>query len=353
MKRKIGIVAVLSLFSFVAGMAGAQEIREGRVKLELLNRYGRFSLSYLDDLQSDRYSSFLLDDDPRTSHFNVLVDNKVYRLGESYQFEQKVESSGDNPVYLWQSSFLSVRMEFDFVASRKAALPDGLIISTTLTNLAQNSKSVGLKVLFDTWLGENVKNHFYTENDYGIDAEIDYQGRMPVYWVSGPEESPTRLQVMLRGQGVTEPDRLLFANWKRLDDASWEFDSSRGRSFSMLPYSRNDSAVCHYYNPLVLEPGEERTVVIIMGQYSPEGYSAVDEAEDDLSELYSRTAEQSVNAETDDKTAIRQELLSVEDYLAKIERILEAGGDITDDELATLTEIMKSLEARKAGLLGD
>ena len=71
------------------------------------------------------------------------------------------------------------------------------------------------------------------------------------------------------GAGDHPADRIVFANWKRLSDASWSYETSASRDFSLQPYSVNDSAVSQYYDPRLLAPGAQATVTIVLGKFSP------------------------------------------------------------------------------------
>jgi hypothetical protein len=68
----------------------------------------------------------------------------------------------------------------------------------------------------------------------------------------------------LRGDGVTTPDRLVLANWKRLSDSPWLYETVPARSFSELPYSINDSAACLYFGPQPLAAGATSTYQIVL-----------------------------------------------------------------------------------------
>lgn len=85
--------------------------------------------------------------------------------------------------------------------------------------------------------------------------------------------------VMTSGEGITIPDKVIFANWKRLNDASWSYPTSTARNFNLLPYSVNDSAVSQYYEPRKLSRGSTMTVTICLGKYTPAGFALKKPAE--------------------------------------------------------------------------
>ena len=73
-------------FAFLFGTSFALEAKEGLMKILLIESSGRFNIYYLQDVSKGSYIPLLFERDPRTSSLNVLVDNKMYRLGESSEF---------------------------------------------------------------------------------------------------------------------------------------------------------------------------------------------------------------------------------------------------------------------------
>jgi len=47
-----------------------------------------------------------------------------------------------------------------------------------------------------------------------------------------------------------------------LNNAPWELKFTQDRSFTIIPYSIRDSAVCYYYEPAVIEAGDSFTCSI-------------------------------------------------------------------------------------------
>jgi hypothetical protein len=65
-----------------------------------------------------------------------------------------------------------------------------------------------------------------------------------------------------------------FANWKRLNDATWELQYNR-RNFTNPPYSINDSAVSYVFNPQRLPAGESRVYSILLAAADENGFARV------------------------------------------------------------------------------
>ena len=344
--KRLSII-IISIFVFIHG-AMALEITDGRVKIKLYENSGRFGFSYLTNATTNEYLPMLLEQDPRTTALSVLVGNKVYIMGDTASFKQKVSQTEDGAEFVWTSSVLEVKEEFSFISSPDSVLSDGIKIILTLTNISGDDLTVGLRYLFDTYLGENDNLHFKTDTISAISNEIEFDSKMPLYWVSPSSKSGTEgLQVMTSGLGVTVPDRIVFANWSRLNDSSWTFSVKTNRNFNNLPYSRNDSAVCHYYNPKEIKKGSSSEIVILLGSFNKNGYSIDQE---NVSEEVSEIFEQVVTADvTDDKNlSVKNDLESVKDLIDKIDKMIASGEEIDGKELDVMEQILENLQKRKS-----
>ena len=323
------------------------ELKQGRMKVVLHENTGRFSAYYLTDVRRNRYTPFLLDDDPRTSVMSLLVGNKVYRMGESFDFSQSVQKTADGAAFIWKSGFLEIHQEFTFISSAESSLSDGFIITVTIRNIAESPVSVGMRYLFDTYIGEDDEVHFSTPSRASVREELDYTGSLPDYWVStGSRTEPIALQVMLRGPGITKPDRLILANWKRLNDSSWNYDSSGSRNFNLLPYSINDSAACIYYNPVQIPSGGERVITMVLGQYSAAGFALTERTDEEISELYTKTVSSDTSA-ADPMEIARTDLLTIKDLLDRIDGLIVSGSKVPQDQIDAIAQIVQNLEERK------
>ena len=175
-----------------------------------------------------------------------------------------------------------------------------------------------------------------------------------LYWVSPlvGDADQMGLEVMLAGStGVTPPDRVVFANWKRLSDAPWSYDTSVARNFSLLPYSVNDSAVSQYYDPRPVAKGAETTITLALGKFTQEGFSvsaspvAQASSVPDVQASAAPVAQSAgaPRAPVSDPQSVRAELSTVNDILSKIDGALASGTPLSDDELAQVESTLKDL----------
>lgn len=267
--------AAAALLLLLAVSLHALELKQGNLKLDLAEDTGRFTLYYLENPAKDQYVPLFFSDDPRTSVLTLMQDGKLYRLGDSSAFRMSVEHQGDTAAFVWKSSTLNVTEEFRFTSSAGASAVDGIIITVTIRNLSKDRSTAGARYLLDTTLGEHSSAHFHTPAEGPVRHESGIKPSISDAWVlsEAAEDSKVGLQIMIFGSGITTPDRVILANWKRLNESPWDFDVSTSRDFSLLPYSINDSAVALYYSPQSLSPGASRTITLALGNKNLAGFT--------------------------------------------------------------------------------
>jgi hypothetical protein len=308
------------VFVFFALRGFGAEYADGRIKLLIHENTGRFSLYARSDTAGGKYSPLFVDQDPRTSFLSLTVDGRNYRMGEASAFRTSLGGGPLNPAIIFKSSFLTVVEEFTFTRSAGSSLTDGVRITITISNNGETPLRAGIKLLFDTNLGEGGGDHFVTDKRK-IGAETILDGTSEDrYWIS---RSP---RLGLRGSisGQTRPDLVHFANWKRLNGAPWKAGFSQGRNFNFLPVSVGDSAVCYYYEPRTLEKGEGRTVSLV------------------LSPAYG----QEERADVPGGETVDADLAVLGDLLTKIDNYVSGGSLPAADELAALESLVSRLKQK-------
>jgi hypothetical protein len=367
--------AALILLLLIAGavVSGALEVQSGRVRLVLHEGSGRYSLYVLAPDESGKYIPLFVDRDPRTSWLAVVVGGRIFKLGEGGEFRETAERTPGGARFEWQSKTLRINQEFTFVTSIDAVSAGAVRIELTLTNLGAAPVSVGVRDCLDTYLGENQQAHFAMHPGGDVTAEATVtREKMIRSWVSaGKQAQGVALQRITSGAGITSPDRIVFANWKRLNEVSWTYDTSIGRSFNLLPYSINDSAVCQNYEPLTLPPGATRRIISILGNYSAAGYdNGVDSAgppgalsiPDKGGEAVVPSGETQAGAGSAQPTAesfnesinrLRSTVQGLNDLLLKIDRLLSSGQPLTKEEIQLIEQALSDIQSRSAPYIED
>jgi hypothetical protein len=370
MKRPFGIVLFFALVFVMCASVYALDVSDGRIKLVLHQDMGRFSLYYLADPEKKKYISLFVDQDIRTSYLSLLIDNKVVRIGESPQFKEKIEKNDSGATRTWTSDSLDVTEDFRFAASGRQGT-DGIKIQLTIRNTSSDKTSVGVRYVFDTYLGERTGVHFMTDKADKMEYETSYdRDNMIQYWISPqePYKEPVKigLKMVTKGSDVTTPDKIVFANWKRLSDAAWSYSPPSDRTFSVRPYSINDSAVSVYYNPQTLEKGASMDVVLLLSYYgtgaSDTGAKPTDHKKASSTENAKKDAEKEMmdilaTKQKKDKERlgsslssgsmkIIDDLTTIENLIDEINKILYSGDDISDKDMKLMEQMIAELNER-------
>ncbi|HTP59080.1 MAG TPA: hypothetical protein VMM82_09195, partial [Spirochaetia bacterium] len=172
---------------------------------------------------------------------------------------------------------------------------------------------------------------------------------LPRFWVSPRPGDPDQmgLQCMVSADGVTKPDKVVFANWKRLSDAAWSYTTSDARDFSLLPYSKNDSAVAQYYGPKLLAQGAQLTVTIVLGRYNPAGLPASAVAAGDFARAVQQSLAQGGAAAGQAAGSSRHaDLDTLNMILSRVDAALAPGSSISDADLSVMESALSDLKAR-------
>ena len=272
MFKRIAAPVLLIFFSIALNAA---DIDNGRIKISFEEKYRAVTFSYLKELGGKNYLPLIFAEDPRTTQFNLLVNNQIFNVAENFDFEPSFENLGKSGRYTWRSKQLEIVQEVSFLSSANAPLADGVMVKFTIKNISSQRLAVGLRYLIDTYLGEGKESHFLNDYALPINHEIGFTSTSaPKYILSPYNNSPDKgLMIMLRSPGVTLPDSVVCANWKRLSDSAWDYSVNTSRNFSRPPYSINDSAVLLNYEPKPLTPGAERSIVLALGYFAPGGFS--------------------------------------------------------------------------------
>lgn len=348
MKRHSAAAAVFLLITAVCSPLASLELREGRMKLILNENNGKFSAYYEKKSGSGDFVPLFFDRDPRTTGFGFLVGNRIYSMGESSGFSLTTGREQGGGYFLWKSESFTVKQAFRFIRSEGSTLADGFAITITIDNISDRPQTIGVHYLFDTYLGEESSSHFTTDSGIVLKNETEYDSLLPLYWIT-PSEDPDfkGLQGMVQGMGISIPDRVVFANWKRLQENIWSFNVQSSRNFNMLPYSVNDSAVCYYFLPKKVDAGGNRQLTFAFGAWGGGRFSASDQQASEIQALYDKAVDTGSASVDDIESLLRDDLTAVNDLMNKIDELLQYPESVTEEDLNVLRQILATLKQRK------
>jgi hypothetical protein len=235
--------------------ASSKAPNDGYVRLVLNNKTGSFSLYYLADPKTVRYEPLFNADEPLATFLSINIDGKVYRLGNSRQFQTKIERLNGDPALVFESTFVRVTQLFTPVKTSGSAEANGVMITIKVQNISSVKSAIEMRMLIDTNLGEGRRRVPFITNTQVVTSEIILEGNSnELFWISRGSNASLMGSIVNPVDGLGKgPVLVHIANWKRLNDAPWKLQYAKGRSFNNLPYSINDSAICYYFGPEILD----------------------------------------------------------------------------------------------------
>jgi len=335
-------LAALLLVTVAAGLP-ALELQRGKLKLVVNERTGRYVLWGTEDPTKPGWTALFLADDPTTSKWKLLVGDKAFVLGDAPSFTTAVEATATGAKITWTSKNLIAILSLDFVLSAGSALADGLRLDLSVTNVSEASLKVGVRWVIDTSLGEK-KEHFHLATGESVNSESKLEGTFPDWWASRSAADDSFGLLVMVGKGVTPPSRVVFANWKRLDDTVGDPVFKKGRDFNLLPYSFNDSAVAQVYDAQDLSPGSSRDVTVLMGLLSSQTLvGARITSANPLDDLLKKNQDPALGA-------IDQDVASLKTLQGQIEAKLADPSRVTAEDLRLLQAVLDQIDVRRKAL---
>ena len=318
--KRVLLCFALALICF---QAAGLTISNSDLELEIYERNGRFSIHAI--LPSGEKVALLVAEDPRTTLLTVLAGSKVYRMGDSFEFRQAIESTSTTAKIIWSNARFTVTQGFALDGST-------LTITLLIENTSEQTQQIGVRYLLDTYLGED--DVHFSADGLPVEKETNYAWVAP-YKIQSTDQESASLSFLLTGDSITSPDRVVIANWKRLNDASWTYDVNPSRGFSLLPYSINDSAIALYYEPDPVSSAATRTISFKLDWNKPGLLSlAVDSSG-------------SPTAEFGLIDTVRDEVTKIDSVLARIDELLRAEAPPSSADIAGLRSLLEVLLQRR------
>jgi hypothetical protein len=252
-----------------------------------------------------------------------------------------------------------VTEDFLIFSSKSAPLADSVKITLTIANKSEEDLEIGVRYLFDTYLGESGGLHFKTDKSSKLSKETLITKTSKInYWVSPLVNKDTTaeeigLRCVTSGQGITIPDKIVFANWKRLNDTPWIYKTSSSRDFNNLPYSINDSGVVQYYNPQTVARDSSIKIVLVLGAASSSGYDlSKAETETNISRIYEDAVTTNDNI-ADSYIAVQADIVTLDNLVKELNKKLESGEILSDTDLQLMQKLISELEKRSKNYIDN
>lgn len=164
-------------------------------------------------------------------------------------------------------------------------------ISYTVRNSSKKAHQVGIRLMLDTWAGQNdgvpfllptgeTKQLYRTEVEFTPTAAVMWQVYDTEKARSGKKgiDEPG-LQNILVGKDLVPPDRIALANWPNAVSSLWDYAVSGDRRIT------GDSAVILWWQPAEIKPGSSQLIATELGAFADKREPTVFVTNPDTGEL--------------------------------------------------------------------
>jgi len=369
MTRITKVILILPILFFILLFTAvfngvASTIQNKYLLVTVDDETGRLFLSTVQgktDIKGDEKKNLLFYDKPPSSYTLIYLDDDIVTYGDDIGKFDPLISDSNSMKLKWIYQSIEILQEVRFVKRKNTGIKDGVLIKYTFRNMYTNVHRVGFRILFDTYLGENGKYHFELSNGEKLTGEKSFNKRnMPDYWVSKDKKGIICLRGVLKDNSVTTPDRVVFANYKSLFENLKTYHIRRSRDFDYPPYSKNDSAVSLYYNPVKVNPGEEKTISTLLGLCGNGEYESEkpivevtvpkeelnkEEKKTQQSVMYHVNNYKAFQAEVESISKLKKNIDSIDSLLKKINNLLEKKDAGEKIDLEKIKDIEKELKS--------
>mgnify|MGYP000610352431 CR=1 FL=1 len=249
-KGLLFIFLTLILFSVYA-----LDITSGSIMLSIDERSGIFKLYHIANDQKTK-TSLLYEQDTRTSYVLIASGNRMLKLNDN--FSAKIERTEKGAKITYTSDIAIVVLEITTIE------PGGFLFTYTIFNTTKQETNIGCRILLDSYLGEKSSNHFSSSANSQIQTETIFSSSNLPLWIESSNEKKVGFRLFFSSTKMSQPDTVLLANWKRINDAVWLPEYQQNRNFTLAPYSINDSAISLFWNTQPVKPSESRTAAFII-----------------------------------------------------------------------------------------
>lgn len=191
-----------------------------------------------------------------TGFTSVRLDNKDILLANgNYTVGAPTNVSASENVTTYKIGNVQIKQDVQIVNNSGTGRADTIKYTYVLENKDTAAHSVGVRMLFDTMLGEQDGAPFRIPGIGSITTEKSFTGnQIPQYWqVFESLQSPDIMaQGTLKGGDATTPDKFALCDWGDSSSTLWDYSTTEGKSV------QGDSSVLIWWNPVNLAAGQTK-----------------------------------------------------------------------------------------------
>jgi len=274
MKKLITSLIIFFLLITCNLSANVLQVSNEFIKILTHSDSGRFIIKTTDGLpglDTDNNALLLYEKDPPSSFTTIQINKKNYIFGDSPgTFEQVPVLRSDGTACIWTYNKIHITQRLKIIKGPTTGNRDTVEISYRVWNRSGSIKNIGMRIVFDTYLGKEDGAPFQIPGIGSVISERELKGnRIPLYWYSYDDlVRPTvRAQGTLKIEDLIMPNRIIIAGWHIFKKYPWDFKVQRGRNFKKSFLSGKDSAVGIFWRPRLLHPDDTIVFKTYYGLY--------------------------------------------------------------------------------------
>lgn len=242
------------------------------VKVQALSVPGTFGIYAFNKDTKAQVNLLSVLDKASSTFFSLKYGKDIYQLNKSANIVSEIRQTRNSVQCLYRLpnkarllvDFMPVNkyddVEFDYIKG------DGVVkVTMYATNLSSKKTEVGVKGVFDTYLGEN-GIHFKTAGNMNYDAEAKITDIENKQWVLS-ENSKYSIQFLLYGKGISTPKTVFLTTKENLLKNEWEPNVIENRSFNTVVSYNNSELGVNW--PLVELAQNETNVIVFYIALTP------------------------------------------------------------------------------------
>ena len=279
------------------------QIDNGVVRVTADKQTGRFiteTLSGLPGKSSDDYEDLLYGnrfESPETSYISVRIDGEDYIYGNNYGFlgleghyttVPYADSQTNSIISEWAIKDIVITQRLSLINNSMLPGIGNVYVSYEIVNKGTAARSVGLRMLLDTKIGDVDSPSLTVPGGGFIYTEKEYVGdEIPSLWYAYEQYLNPQIIALgvVSGEGLSKPDKLQFAAWADVCLTKWDYmiDPSKaiisvtvnGEPYdkpngvypdeAVVDYAAKDSCAVMYWEPVLLNIGENKTIDTVYG----------------------------------------------------------------------------------------
>jgi hypothetical protein len=334
MKR---MIAAFALMFFSTLSVFSLDVRDGLVRIKVEDLNGRVTLYRLAAVKESQYEALVFDTDARTSSLAISIDGRRTKLGDTQEYRISTRRNASGAEVEFASLVAVITQKISFIRSTDSQVSNGFKIVYEVRNLSSRDFKVRIRQIWDTRLGEKSSQHFATDSLSRVEEELLFTRDTDAAFIASPGETST---FMLLLKNVERPDNIVLANWKRLSDSIWYYNTLM-RGFSLAPYSINDSAMALFWEDAIVKAGFSRSFT----SYFLTGGSGLDFVKQVAQKGFEIVGEKPVVVKNPDvKKQLLLEIEAIRQLLASLDMAIDGVDSVSDDEVGSIFAQLEALE---------